>query len=352
MIPAVADERLHRQGISTDRFRTPAAVVRALGAVQAQEFGPAKWALGLRLHGRVDDADVANAFDAGRILRTHVMRPTWHFVDPADIRWMQMLTAPRVQRIAAVYNRHLELDARTLTRGTAIVERALCGNRYLTRVELGVVLAERGIPVKGQRLAHLMMHAELEAVVCSGPRRGKQSTYALIAERAPQARMMKRDEALAQLTRRFFTSHAPATVKDFVWWSGLTSADAKRGLEINRARSVVIDALTYWTVGRRPRASSRSTEVHLLPIYDEYLVAYRDRVAVAHVAPFPEAGLRGAVIFQHAIVIDGQVAGTWRVDAKSGGVQLYRMRTLSSRERAGLSRALERYRTFIDGRPA
>ena len=262
--------RLDNQGITRSRYRRPEEVVAALGAVQAQEYGPAKWALGLRLHDRLTDSQIERAFEDGRILRTHVMRPTWHFVTPADIGWMQELTSPRVQRIAAVYNRNLGLDSATLRRAIRVLERVLRDGRHQTRMEIAVHLERAGVAAKGQRLAHVMMHAELERVVGSGPRRGKQFTYALLTERAPRMKRLSRDESLAELSGRYFRSHGPATVRDFVWWSGLTTVDAKRGLEMNGARSEIVDGLTYWTLGGRTTRVPSLGTVHLLPIYDEY----------------------------------------------------------------------------------
>ena len=343
MNAAIAAQRLHAQGIRAARFATPTEVVAAHGAMQAQEFGPARWAIGLRLHGHVDDAAVADALDRGHILRTHVMRPTWHFVSARDIRWLQQLTSPRVQRIAAGYNRRLGLDAATLSRGTRIIERALRDRRYRTRTELAADLLRRGLEVSGQRLAHLMMHAELECVVCSGPWRGRHSTYALIEERAPRVAAMKRDEALAELTRRFFSSHGPATIRDFVWWSGMTTADAKRGLEMVRAPREEIDGLTYWTAGPGARRRNIARGVHLLPIYDEYLVAYRDRIAVPH-----GAATMMPAVFQHALVADGQVAGTWRVAPGQDRslINVYPSRRLTASEVSGIERAVRRYGRF------
>ncbi|HKB11004.1 MAG TPA: winged helix DNA-binding domain-containing protein [Vicinamibacterales bacterium] len=348
MIAAIATHRLARHLLSRSRFRIPEDVVTWMGAVQAQEYGPAKWGLGLRLSHAAADADVERAFADGRILRTHVMRPTWHFVAADDIRWLQQLTAPRVRRTLAVYNRRYELDAATLARGTAVVERALRDRHYLTRPELAARLRDAGLSFSGIRLALFLMDTELESIVCSGPRRGKQFTYALVAERAPRALTLPRDEALAALTRRYFTSHGPATIRDFVWWSGLTTADAKRGLEMNDARREEIDGHAYFSVGPSPRSGARQPLAHLLPIYDEYLVAYRDRVAVPHRAA-TAARANGPVRFQHAIVVGGQVAGTWRIAPvrRAVAIDAIALRRLSARERTAIGEAADRYARFI-----
>ena len=314
-----------------------------MGAVQAQEYGPARWGLALRSRASITDVAVHRAVDRGRILRTHILRPTWHFVAPADIRWMLELTGPRVHRILASYDRQIGLDSGVMTRAAGVLERALGDNGCLTRQELGPHLQRAGLPAGNRELAHIAMYAELEGLICSGPRRGKQSTYALLCHRAPAAERLQRDEALAELTKRYFRSHGPATVRDFVWWSGLTSIDAKRGLEMIRARQREVDGLRYWTVGRDSRSPPRSKiSLDLLPIYDEYLVAYRDLQAV----PRP-AYLMGT--FQHALVIGGQVAGTWRtsVRARGAAVNLETLRPLTPTERRALAREVARYQRFL-----
>ena len=188
----IAAQRLRNQYLTRTGFRESGDVVAWFGAVQAQEFEPAKWGLRLRMKNRPISGEIQRAFDQGSILRTHVMRPTWHFVTPADIRWLLELTGPRVQRLMATYDRQLGLDQRTLLRSTGLIEAALGDRHYLTRAELGERLRRAGLTLDGVRLAHAAMYAELEGVICSGPRRGKQSTYALIAERAPAAVSLSR----------------------------------------------------------------------------------------------------------------------------------------------------------------
>jgi Winged helix DNA-binding domain len=322
-------------------------LVAWLGAVQAQEYGPARWGLGLRLPKGSTDAAIERAVDRGRILRTHVLRPTWHFVTPADIRWMLELTGPRVHARMATYDRQMGLDAGVMTRAASVLERTLGDHWCLTRRELGLHLQRAGLPNGTRELAHIAMYAELEGLICSGPRRGKQPTYALLADRAPEAQRLKRDEALAELASRYFRSHGPATVRDFVWWSGLTTADARRGLEMNRARPVELDGLRYWTVGRESAGAPRSKAVvHLLPIYDEYLVAYRDHQVV------PRA-MYTFGSFHSALVVGGQVVGTWRTIAgpKGAVVDVRTLRRLTAVERRGLAREVTRYRRFL-GVPA
>ncbi len=348
---SIAEQRLLNQRLTRAGFRRAGDVVEWLGAVQAQEFEPAKWALGLRTRDSVVSAETQQAFDDGLILRTHVMRPTWHFVSAADIRWMTELTAPGVHRRMSTYDRQLGLDDKLFVRGTGLIERALGDRNYLTRAELGDRLRAAGLALDGIRLAHLAMHAELEGVICSGPRRGKQSTYALVAERAPKAVRLSRDEALATLARRYFSSHGPATIRDFVWWSGLNTADAKRGLEMNKARCEDAGGRTYWTIGASSRAAATDHLVHLLPVYDEYLVAYRDREAVPHGSLVINRNFRpsDSVIFQHTLVIAGHVAGTWRrtESSKSVAIDVIPTRRLTRPERRAIDEAAGRYEEFL-----
>ena len=343
-IPAL---RLHRQRIARPGDTTPAEIVRHLGAVQAQEYPFAKWALALRLAQGITDAGIEQAFAEGSILRTHVMRPTWHFVAAEDIGWMQRLTAPRVKTAMSSYLRHHGMDTKMLHRCAAIIERALEGGMFLTRVELGQRLARARLSLTPMQLGFVTMHAEIEGIICSGPRRGKQFTYALIGERAPDQRQLTGDEALEELTRRFLRSHGPATVRDYVWWSGLKTADARRGFAMVTAKSFEQDGVTYWSITRERRGPALG--VHLLPIYDEYLVSYRDRVAVPHGPSYIRGGST-LVSFRHALIVDGQVAGTWRPEAGSDrpAVAVTAMRQLSREERRGIDAAVARYGRFLD----
>ncbi len=345
---SIVQQRLANQRVTVNGQRDPAKLVSWLGAVQAQEFTPAKWALGLRLSPGITDAKIQRAFDAGRILRTHVMRPTWHFVAPADIRWMTELTGAGVHRRMAIYDRQLGLDESVFKRAMKVCERVLRDGNFLTREELGQHFAAAGLPASGWALGHIALYVEAEGVICSGPRRGKQSTYALVAERAPNARRLEREQALGELARRYFRSHGPATLRDFVWWSGLSTADAKRGLEMIRAREVALDGNSYWTLGAaRARPSRRLA--HLLPIYDEYLNAYRDRVVVPHGPAIVQTRAGGYVKFQQALVIGGQVAGTWRAVPKRDrvDVSLAPLRPLTRPERRAVQREISRYRRFM-----
>ena len=304
--------RLRNQQLIDCKRRKPAQVVSWLCAMQAQDYPAAKWAIGLRSPG-IQDADIEQAFNDGLILRTHVLRPTWHFVAPEDIRWLLALSAPRIHAANAYYYRQAGLDAKVFAKSCAMIHRTLEGGKTLTRAELAVYLTRAKIPADGLKLAYLMMHAELEGVICSGPRKGKQFTYALLEERAPKAKVRERAEALAELAKRYFVSHGPATVRDFAWWSGLTITDAQKAVDSVRPalESSSIDRLVLWSAEAPDRSPSRHGAAFLLPNYDEYLIAYKDRAPVVDAARAANVVARSNGAFANHLLIDGRLAGGW-----------------------------------------
>ncbi len=345
----IAWARLHCQRLVAGRPARPEQVVGWLGAVQAQEYHLAKWGLALRTR-RASDASVERAFAAGRILRTHVMRATWHFVTPGDIRWVLALTAPRVRAAVAYYDRQLGINPAVITRASRAIAAALAGGVQLTRAELKAVLTGAGVRVDGtQRLAHVIMHAELDAVICSGARRGKQFTYALLDDRVPSVPLPAREEALAELARRYFTSHGPAQLKDFGWWSGLTSAEARIGLEMSRHHLAEeeIDGTRYWlapsvrTLGQPRRAA------FLLQPYDEFLIAYKDRSA--SLDPLLSRLGAGRGPYPAPVVLDGRVVGGWRRASTGNRVAITfdLPRRLGSADALLVEGAARRYGAFL-----
>jgi hypothetical protein len=343
----IAYQRLHNQHIVQPTFTKPGDVVRYLGPVQAQDYAGAKWALGLRLQNATDD-DIEQAFAAGSILRTHIMRPTWHFVSPTDIRWILALTAPRVNALSAYYYRQSELDDAVFARSNAVLAKALQGGKQLMRSEIQSILKQEGIATNDMRLTHIMMRAELDMILCSGARRGKQFTYALLDECAPDAPTLERDEALAELARRYFTSRGPATIEDFVWWSGLTATAARAGLEMVRLELIreVIDDKIYWFSSSVPIVKDELPRAYLLPPYDEYTIAYKDRSAVLDSA-YTVQTRNG--IFSPIIVVDGCIVGTWKRTSKKGavGVEKSLFSSLNESEMHAISLAIERYGVFL-----
>jgi hypothetical protein len=348
----IAYQRLHNHRIASALCEKPEDVVQWLCAVQSQDYAAAKWAVGQRTNG-LDDASIEKAFNDGAILRTHVMRPTWHFVMPADIRWMLKLTALRVNMALSYYNRKVELDDATFARTNNIIIKALEGGKHLMRPELDSALKQAGINTDDPlRLNHIIMRAELDAVICSGTRRGKQQTYALLDERVPKTRNLERDEALAELARRYFVSHGPATLKDYVWWSGLTMTDAKAGIEMTKdhLQQETIDGQTYWFAESKTVAKADQPAVYLLPNFDEYIVGYTDRSAIYDNAHTEKLDERGNVLFSHTIVINGRIVGTWKRTVKKSSVVFESLLfvPLSSAENEAIIAAAERFGKFLD----
>ena len=271
--------------------------------MQSQEFAPACWSLGLRTAG-LSLADVRAEFDRGAFLRTHILRPTWHFVAPADLRWMLTVTAPRVHRLNAGYCRREGLDQATLDRGASVIMDALRGGAPLTRPELTAALAAEGIVVAGLALACLVMHAELEALICSGPMRGTQPTYALFDGRVPHSA----PGTLADLVLRFFAGHGPASVKDFCRWSSLTVAQANAGLgEVaDRLVCVEVEGSTLWSDPAAPTDGDFAAAL-LLPLYDEATLSY----PVINFPTAPDHPLAPVSLSLGSVILDGTNVATW-----------------------------------------
>ena len=340
----IANQRLHNQHL-IESLRSPDEAVRSLGAVQSQDFIGAKWALGQRCTQTTDD-EVTGLYNKGKILRTHLLRPTWHFVAPEDIRWMQELTAPRVHAFNKYYYNKLGLDGATLKKGNAVLAKALEGGKELTRQEVKETYHTAGIEADGQKLACLVMYAELEALVCSGAMKGKQHTLALLSERAPQAKSLPRQEALAELTKRYFASHGPATVQDFVWWSSLTSTEAKKGIESAGLQSIEVDNKEFY-FSQKPEIDIPSPTIHLLPNYDEYVIAYKTR------SPFTNGQLDKAPSYvdlsHHFIMLDGQLVGGWKrtATAKSFTIQVNMFTKLEPKQIIALEASAESLQKFL-----
>ncbi len=319
MNPAeIARARLAAHHIAGRRFTTAKEVVGWMGAMQAQDYAMCLWAVGIRLPGSTV-TDIEKALDAGEILRTHLLRPTWHLVSADDIAWMLALTAPHIKARLAARHQGLGLTPEVLSRSYTILERALQGERYATRQALIASFEQAGMPNDDNRASHLLMSAELEGLICSGPTQSGRPSYALLAERVPQAKTMTREEALAALAGRYFSSHGPAAYRDFAWWSGLPAANSRLALELAKDSLVseTIEAQTYWW---HPAAVTDSGEdsLHLLPAFDEYIIGYQDRSAV-----LPDDAFKRAVssngVFWPVVLVDGQVKGVWKRTVEEGG---------------------------------
>jgi len=338
--------RLANQQLVRPRFTRPEDVVAWFGAVQAQDYAGSLWAVGQRLRSDAVDADVEAAVASRAIVRTWPMRETLHFVSAADVRWMLALLAPRlVSRNVGRY-RQLELDAEALARSRKVITRALSGGACLTRAAVYELLQRAGVSPAGQRGIHIIGHLAQAGVLCFGAREDKQPTFVLLEEWIAPAAEPSREEALARLAVMYFRSHGPATFRDFAWWAGLLAKDARAAVA-EAGTALVREARggqTYFTVPGP--ASRRLASAALLPPWDEYLVAYKDRsAALGHIADPPPM-----VIGQPLLVIDGRVRGTWSRTAMTAGVTVAIdfWSAPADSERRAATRAAERYGRFVE----
>ena len=349
-MPTIADQRLHHQQLTQTQFTQPHEVAAWLGALQGQDYGGAKWSLGLRLPGSTD-ADIERAIADKTIVRTWLLRGTLHLVAAADIRWLLELVAPRIIARCARRYRELELDAPTLARSNTLLLNALHGGKLGTRTELLAMLDHNGISTQGQRGVYMLQRASLDGLICQGVTHRNTATYMALDEALPPAKLLVRDEAVAELARRYFTSHGPATLHDFVWWSGLTMGDARAGIAANAAQliQVTVAAQTYWKHEHLSHRREASPTVYLLPGFDEYLLGYADRSAVLAAEYATRIVPGGNGVFTPTIISDGRVVGTWKRTFRKGAMIIdpHPFTSLTTDEHHAFTVAAERYGAFL-----
>lgn len=319
--PDIRAMRLHNQAIAAPAEADVAALVARFGAVQAQDYRGGMWALGLRLPGATE-ADIERALDERRIVRSWPLRGTLHFTAAADLRWMLAHFAPRVlERARRRLRDEFGLDDAVFARARSVLEQALQGGHRLSRPALYSLLESHGIASAGQRGIQVLGWLAQQGVICHAGRDGRQPLFAMLDEWLPPAPSMSRDEALAELASRYFASRGPAGVADFAWWSGLAPAEARGALE--RAQPGLqcheFDGRALWSAPAQGETSRASSRVHLLPAWDEYAVAYKDRSDVLALELSKRAG-NG--IFSPVVVVDGRIDGTWKRNMQRGGVRV------------------------------
>ena len=342
----IAQLRLQQQQLLPAHIARPADLVRWMGCIQAQDYAGAKWAIGNRVKGSTD-AGIEQDFNNGLLLRTHVLRPTWHFVSPEDIGWMLQLTGPKIKAFNKNLHTKLGISDKDLKRSKTIIANALRDHHYLTRNALAPLLTKAKINTDDIRLGFLLMDAELDGLICSGPRQGKQFTYALLSDRAPALPSIDREEAMARLTRLYFCSRGPATVNDFQWWSGLNMTDVKKGLQLNNdiLTHIVANGQAYWFSKDAHPAMKPKAATLLLPAYDEYAVAYKDRSDILHTSHHVAAGYG---IFKPIVVVNGQISGTWsRKEVKNKIIVDTQLLPHSKTGDAAVARAAAAYTAFL-----
>jgi hypothetical protein len=342
--------RLKNQLIAGSTARTPGEVVQHLGALQAQDYSGALWSIGLRLP-HATEADVEKAVAARLIVRTWPMRGTLHFVAAADARWMLALLTPRILAGSVKRQQQLELTPAVFARCEKILVKALTGGKTLIREEVATILQQNGVPMDPRRGYHIPWRLAQEGVLCFGPRRDKQPTFVLLDEWLPPAKIWSREKALAELAQRYFTSHGPATRHDFAWWSGLTAAEARQGIEGASLHLIkaTLEGTDYWMAKKQISLRDSSDEAYFLPGFDEYMLGYQNRGAALPSRHSHKIVPGGNGMFLPTVIDGGQVVGTWKKAAtkKVVTLKIKAFVKLTAGQRQALKKPAQRYGEFL-----
>lgn len=346
---AIAQSRLYNQQLSHPSFKQPGDLVHWMGAMQAQDYLGAKWSIGLRLPGSTD-ADIEQAVTDGEIIRTWSLRGTWHWMAPADVHWMLRLVSPKIQRKYAPYLKQESLDTAKVKKSNKVLVKALQDSRALTREELAKILGQNGIKASNYGIGHLLLHASQEQLICMGPRRGKQFTHVLLDDWVPKQKRFEPADPLAELALRYFTSHGPATVKDFMWWAGLAQAEAWKGIEQvkDKLECVEVEGVTYLLSPDMPVLKKKAS-IHLLPGFDEYLLGYTNRSMVVEDKHVKKLAMTANGQFSSTIVVGGRVEGTWKrtIGHKDVAITTTYFDAVGKSVKQAVSAAARRYAKFL-----
>lgn len=342
--------RLANQRVLAPSFTQPAEVVAWLGALQAQDYLGGLWAIGLRMAAATEQTVIQALVDR-TIIRTWPQRGTLHFVAAADVRWLLALLTPRMIAQSAGRYRQLELAEPVFAQSQAIFAQALQGGKELTRDELYQALAQAGIATANQRGYHLLLRAAQDGLICFGAPSGTQQTFVLLDEWIGPTPRLARDEALAALARRYFTSHGPATVPDLARWAGITLHDARQGLAAiqHELQQETVAGQAYWLAPSTLTVATSAAAVYLLPGFDEFVLGYGERSAVLDPTFANRICPGGNGVFNPTVVIDGKVAGTWKRTLKKAGVlvEWTPFHPLTAAQEAALAVAAQRYSHFL-----
>lgn len=345
----IANYRLISQQIAKATSKTPAEVVSLLGAVQAQDYTGSLWAIGLRLK-NAKQTDVLEAIAKRTIVRTWPIRGTLHFVSREDVRWMLSLYGK--QNIMG-YHRSAGINEAVLKQGKAAIIKAFDGKKVIERRDLHDALKRSGIPAMKNNTArsHVMRRSAREGLICFGPHSGKQATFVLLDEWVADKKPARREDAIATLASRYFASHGPATVKDFAWWSGLGMSEARNGTATvaPQLRKETLGNETYLMPKKMPKLQADPQEAHLLPSFDEYIIAYKDRSAILNPKYTHEVISGSTFLFLPVILFDGRVIGTWKRKKKGNAIAiaLKPFAKLDNVQKGAINMAAERYGEFI-----
>lgn len=335
--------RLHAQALVGSSLASATDVVRHLGAVQSQLPDMALWAVGRRLRDATL-AELRESFDRGDFLRTHVLRPTWHFVVPEDVHWLQALTGHRVQRLLRTTNRSIALSDAVVERGVAVVVAALADGAARSRAELATALTDAGLAVTGQAVAHVVMSAETDALVVNGPMRGKQHTYRLLGASPP---LPARDDMLADIARRYAQGHGAFRAKDLAWWTSLTLTDSRRAIRLADLRPADVPGDDHWMLDAPVEADV--PRAMLLANFDEYISYARDPADRAGYNGTADDLMRGAGL----LLVDGLIVGRWSrtISARRVAIEVEATPRITGPVRRALEAEAAAFGSFVGREP-
>jgi len=325
-------------------------LVTWMGAMQAQDYTMAKWAIGIRLNSNITDKEIEEVFNRGNILRTHVMRPTWHFVPNEDIRWMLKLTGQRMKNSIGSYFKKEGITAKLHLKINNLIEKTLSGNNHSTRQEIESILNKEGLLTHDHLMNGYVMYAEADGLICSGSVKAKKQTYALMDERAPVTEDIHKEEALIKLATRYFKSHSPATLNDFVWWSGLSITESKQAINLIKSELITekVNEVDFFIHESYKNDVIKSPKLHFLPAFDEYLISYKDRTSVLHLDHHPKAFNKNGT-FYPVILCNGQIVGNWKKVAKGKQISfetIFFDKKIKT-NKTQIKEAEDRYRSFL-----
>jgi winged helix DNA-binding protein len=333
---------VHAQGLDAPRFSSAVEVVRHLGCVQSQLHDMALWSVARRTRG-LTLADIQAAFERGDFLRTHILRPTWHYVDPTDIHWLMALTAPRIRQLMTSSWNALGLTPQLIDRGSEVIVETLDDGEPHTRAELSVSLDAAGLEATGTHLVHQLMNAEISRLIVNGPMRGKQHTYVLLDSVVKPPPDQRRDDLLALAARRYARGHGPFRDKDLAWWTSLTLTESRRAIELGELRPLDLDGQPYWMHDEPVEAEVPA--VMLLSNFDEYISYARDPEDYAGVGDTAAELMRSSGL----LLLDGQLAGSWTRNTKATAVDIEVRSTprITGRTRTALELEARAYGEFL-----
>ena len=345
----IANTRVLSQQLSKQSFDKPKDLVSWMGAIQAQSYEMSKWAVGIRTKSaRI--SDVEEALQKGEILRTHILRPTWHLVAAEDIRWMLALSSKRIKAAIESYGKYLDIPNNLYSKSFHLIEKILEGNKSMTKQEIGEEITRSGITIDTIKMNHLIMQAEAEGIICSGIYQGSKNTYALLEERVAPAKKLEKEEALARLATKYFQSHSPASLQDFTWWSGLSITEARQAIKLIEP-NLIADRFASENVyihESYDKNIKTDNGLYLLPSYDEYLISYKDRTTVLDLQHHSKAFSNNG-IFQPVILHQGIIIGNWKKSIKKGGINIeasfFEQDTRIDNDL--INKASERYKNFV-----